>query len=104
MEYVFTLKAGRKTIPVVEFTDDSYALAGEFLLAERSFLKEITALLQSGEDGKLSGNAFTLTVEGDSAVITNQLTDKTLTVRADELRTLSQDYRDEVRRLRKRKS
>ena len=102
MEYTFKLKAGRKTIPVVEFSDDSYALAGEFLLAERSILKEIASMLDSSEDGSLSGNAFTLSVEGDTAVITNDITDKTLTVPTDELRALAHDYRAEIKRLRKR--
>lgn len=102
MEYTFKLKEGRKTIPVVEFADDSYALAGEFLLAERSILKEIISVLNSGEDGSISGNAFTLSIEGDNAVITNDITDKTLTVPADELRELAEDYRAEVKRLRKR--
>ena len=102
MEYAFKLKTGRKTIPVVEFTDDSYALAGEFLLAERSILKEIVAFLQSGEDGSVSGNAFTLSTEGENAVITNDITDATLTVKTDELRALSEDYLAEIRRLRNR--
>ena len=102
MEYVFKLKAGRKTIPVIEFADSTYALAGEFLLAERSILKEIAALLKSKESGTLSGSAFTLTVEGENAVITNDITDKTLSVPTEELRQLTEDYRAEVRRLRKR--
>jgi len=102
MEYTFKLKAGRKTIPVVEFSDSSYSLAGEFLLAERSILREIAAMLNSGEDGSLSGNAFTLSVDGDTAVITNDITDKSLTVPAEELRVLTEGYRAEVKRLRKR--
>ena len=36
MEYTFRIKEGRKTIPVVEFADSQYALAGEFLLAAES--------------------------------------------------------------------
>ena len=102
MEYTFKLKAGRKTVPVVEFADGSYALAGEFLLAERSILREITAFLNSGEDGSISGNAFTLSIEGDTAVITNDITDKSLSVPTDELRELTEAYRAEVKRLRKR--
>lgn len=102
MEYKFVLKAGRKTIPVVVFTDEAYALAGEFLLSERSILKEIAAFLSSGEDGTLSGNAFTLNVKGDNAVIENDITGMTLTVRTGELRALTEDYRAELRRLRKK--
>ena len=102
MEYTFKLKAGRKTIPIVEFADNAYDQAGEFLLSERSILREITAMLNSGEDGSISGNAFTLSVEGDTAVITNDITDKTLTVPKDELRELAESYLAEVKRLRKR--
>ena len=54
MEYTFRIKEGRKTIPITVFTDSRYALAGEFLLAERSILKEINALLKAEGDGELS--------------------------------------------------
>ena len=47
MEYTFKLKEGRKTVPVAVFADSAYEPAGEFLLAERSFLKQINALLHS---------------------------------------------------------
>lgn len=103
MNYSFRLKEGRKTIPLVVFEDSRYALAGEFLLAERSFLKAITALLQSGESGELSGNVFTLTVSGDESTVYNEETDSTLTLPTEELSQLTADYYEEVRRLRKRK-
>lgn len=103
MEYTFRIKEGRKTIPVVEFADSQYALAGEFLLAERSILKEINALLQNDSDGGLSGNCFTLRLSGTEAEITNDVTGSSLTVNREELKDLAGDYGDEVRRLRKRK-
>ena len=89
MEYTFKIREGRKTIPVAVFAESRYALAGEFLLAERSILKEITAALESDGDGELS--------------ITNEITGSSLTVNKQELKDLAQDYSDEVKRLRKRR-
>lgn len=103
MEYTFKLKEGRKTVPVAVFADSAYEPAGEFLLAERSFLKQINALLQSDEDGELSGNVFTLTLNGDDAEIYNEVTESQLTVSRGELKALARDYSAEVKRLRKRK-
>lgn len=102
MEYSFQLKKGKKNIPVVRFSDSANALAGEFLLAERGILNEITALLQSRTDGRLSGNAFTLHTKGNRVIIVNDITHKTLTVDAYEFRTLAEDYDAEIKRLRKR--
>ena len=82
MEYTFKIREGRKTIPVAVFAESRYALAGEFLLAERSILKEITAALES---------------DGD------EITGSSLTVNKQELKDLAQDYSDEVKRLRKRR-
>ena len=102
MNYEIKITEHKRPLPYVVFEDEKYDLLGEFLLAERSILKEIAALLESKESGTLSGNAFTLTVEGKDAVITNDITDKTLSVPTEELRQLTEDYRAEVRRLRKR--
>ena len=102
MEYTFRIKEGRKTIPITVFTDSRYALAGEFLLAERSILKEINALIQAEGDGELSGNIFTLRLNGSDAEITNEITGSELTVTRDELKALAADYSNEVKRLRKR--
>ena len=102
MEYTFRIKEGRKTIPITVFTDRRYALAGEFLLAERSILKEINALLQNEGDGELSGNIFSLRLSGSDAEITNEITGSELTVTRDELKALAADYSAEVKRLRKR--
>ena len=103
MEYTFKIREGRKTIPVAVFAESRYALAGEFLLAERSILKEITAALESDGDGELSGNIFTLKTSGENADITNDITGSSLTVNKQELKDLAQDYSDEVKRLRKRR-
>ena len=84
MEYTFRIKEGRKTIPIAVFADNRYALAGEFLLAERSILKEINALLKAEGDGELSGNIFTLKLNGRDAEITNEITGSELTVTRDE--------------------
>ena len=74
----------------------------EFLLAERSILKEINALLKAEGDGELSGNIFTLKLNGRDAEITNEITGSELTVTRDELKALAADYSAEVKRLRKR--
>ena len=103
MEYTFKIKEGKNTIPIAVFADSQYALAGEFLLAERSILKEITALLHADGDGELSGNIFTLKTCGDIADITNEITGSSLTLDKQELKDLAQDYSAEVKRLRKRR-
>ena len=102
MEYRFRLKEGKKTIPVITFENPDFALAGEFLLAERSFLTEILQALQE-ENGAFSGNAFSLEKRDNAAVISNDVTGVALTMDAQELTKLTEDYRAEVRRCRKRK-
>ena len=57
---------------------------------------------QQTADGELSGNIFTLKLNGRDAEITNEITGSELTVTRDELKALAADYSAEVKRLRKR--
>ena len=95
MEYTFKLKEGRKTVPVAVFADSAYEPAGEFLLAE--------TFSEASGISELSGNVFTLTLNGDDAEIYNEVTESQLTVSRGELKALARDYSAEVKRLRKRK-
>lgn len=100
INYRFALKKGRKTIPVAVFENDAYALAGEFLLAERGLLSRFSELLHGEEDGALSGNVFTLTKRGDACILLNNMTEHTLEMPTGDLRKLTDSYRNEVKRLR----
>ena len=100
INYRFALKKGRKTIPVAVFENDAYALAGEFLLAERGLLSRFSELLHGEEDGALSGNVFTLTKQGSLCILSNDMTECTLEMQTDDLRELTDSYRNEVKRLR----
>ena len=100
IDYRFALKKGRKTIPVVLFEDDAYALAGEYLLAERGLLSRFSELLHGEADGALSGNVFTLTKQGSLCILSNDMTECTLEMQTDDLRERTDSYRNEVKRLR----
>ena len=100
INYRFALKKGRKTIPVAVFENDAYALAGEFLLAERGLLPRCSELLHGEADGALSGNVFTLTKQGSLCILSNDMTECTLEMQTDDLRELTDSYRKEVKRLR----
>ena len=64
---------GKRIVPVVVFEDESYSLLNEFLLAERSFRRELLSLvnevdLNMSQSESFSGNAFSLEIGASSSM------------------------------------
>ena len=84
-------------VPVVLFEEARYALAGEFLLAEaRSFGPEIAAALAA--PGTFAGNAFRLEIGPERTCVINDITGRECEVSTAEMRTLTADYLETLRR------
>ena len=97
IQYEIKSTGGERPVPVVVFEDEGNALLGEFLLAERSFRREILSLinevdLKMSERESFSGNAFTLEADSRSCTITNDLTEAELTVATADFKQLLLDY------------
>ena len=62
MNYEIKITEHKRPLPYVVFEDEKYDLLGEFLLAERSFRRDILAVANddagSEESADFSGNAF----------------------------------------------
>lgn len=80
IKYKIRTVNSRRKFPEVVFEDEKYALIGEMLLAERSFLPQLLealdSVLKSDDTGNASfaGNAFSLFIAGDYTKITNDIT------------------------------
>ena len=97
MNYEIKITEQKRPIPYVVFEDEKYDLLGEFLLAERSFRREILSLtndvdLGSSESESFTGNAFTLELTKDTCKITNLDGDRELEVTTKEFKALLLDY------------
>ena len=71
LKYEIKAMQGKRIVPVVVFEDESYSLLNEFLLAERSFRRELLSLvnevdLNMSQSESFSGNAFSLEIGKDT--------------------------------------
>ncbi len=88
---------GKRIVPVVVFEDESYSLLNEFLLAERSFRRELLSLvnevdLNMSQSESFSGNAFSLEIGKDTCKITNDTDDRELEVATADFKQVLLDY------------
>ena len=97
MNYEIKITEHKHPVPYVVFEDKSYDLLGEFLLAERSFRREILSLtndvdLGMSESECFSGNAFTLEINKDACKITNDNDSRELEVTIKDFKAVLLDY------------
>ena len=76
MKYEIKISEQKRPFPYVVFEDEKYNLLGEFLLAERSFRREILSAtnevdLGMSESESFTGNVFTLEITKDVCKIIN---------------------------------
>lgn len=105
MKYKVRTVRGKHPLVEVVFEDEQYALAGELLLAERSFLKEmIVALdkvLHSGGAAAdtFSGNAFSLGITCETTKITNDITSEEAELPTADLLKMTKAYKKQYDKL-----
>ena len=97
LKYEIKATQGKRIVPVVVFEDESYSLLNEFLLAERSFRRELLSLvnevdLNMSQSESFSGNAFSLEIGKDTCKITNDTDDRELEVATADFKQVLLDY------------
>ncbi len=97
MNYEIKITEHKRPLPYVVFEDEKYDLLGEFLLAERSFRRDILAAANdvdpgSEESADFSGNAFSLEINRDTCRITNDLDGRELELPTSEFKAVLLDY------------
>lgn len=97
MNYEIKITEHKHPVPYVVFEDKSYDLLGEFLLAERSFRREILSLTNDVDLGMtesecFTGNAFTLEINKDACKITNDNDSRELEVTIKDFKAVLLDY------------
>ena len=107
MNYEIKITEHKHPVPYVVFEDEKYDLLGEFLLAERSFRREILALtnevdLGSSEAEIFTGNAFSLKLTKDTCTITNDGDGRELEVSTGEFKAVLLDYIYKLREIKVR--
>ncbi len=79
MKYKVKTVRGKHPRVEVVFEDETYALAGELMLAERPFLSELIKQLDrvlhntDAPTGNFSGNAFSVYITPETCKITNDI-------------------------------
>jgi len=97
MNYVIKISEHNHPVPYVVFEDKAYDLLGEFLLAERSFRREILSVtndvdLGISEKESFVGNAFTLELTKDTCKITCDSDNRELEVGTKDFKAVLLDY------------
>ena len=102
IEYKINVIKGRRLLPSAEFEDEKYALLGEFLLAERSFLRKAAEFLKTSSK-RISFNVFSLEKSDGSIIINNDVSGKSLTVGREDFAEVLNAYREKARELKSKK-
>lgn len=97
IKYEIKLTQNQRPVPVVVFEDEKYSLLNEFLLAERSFRREVLSAVNNvdlgmAESESFSGNAFTLVIDGETCKIINDTDDRELEVPTAEFKKILLEY------------
>lgn len=97
MKYEIKITEQKHPVPHVVFEDEKFDLLGEFLLAERSFRREILSAtndvdLGMSESESFTGNAFSLEISKDNCKITNDGDGRELTVGTEDFKAVLLDY------------
>ena len=105
IKYEIKATQGKHPVPTVIFEDEKYSLLNEFLLAERSFRRELLSLvnevdLNMSDSESFTGNAFSLEIGKENCVITNDADDRELELLTAEFKKILLDYIYAVRELR----
>ena len=105
MKYEIKISEHKRPVPYVVFEDEAYNLLGEFLLAERSFRREILSVtnnvdLGMSEAESFSGNAFTLEISKNTCKLTNDGDGRELEVATQDFKAVLLDYIYALREIR----
>lgn len=97
MNYEIKITEHKHPLPYVVFEDKKYDLLGEFLLAERSFSREILSItndvdLGMSESESFTGNVFTLEINKDTCKITNDSDGRELEAATKDFKAVLLDY------------
>ena len=97
IKYEIKLTQNQRPVPIVVFEDEKYSLLNEFLLAERSFRREVLSAVNNvdlgmAESESFSGNAFTLVIDGETCKIINDTDDRELEVPTAEFKKILLEY------------
>ncbi len=105
MNYEIKISEQKRPVPYLVFEDDKYDLLGEFLLAERSFRREILSItndvdLGMSDSESFTGNAFTLDIAKETCKITNDSDGRKLEVATADFKAVLLDYIYALREIR----
>ena len=97
MNYEIKITKHKHPVPYVVFEDEAYSLLGEFLLAERSFRREILSITNNADLGfseseSFTGNVFSLDINKDACKITNDSDGRELKVTTRDFKAVLLDY------------
>ena len=97
MNYKIKMTERKHPVPYVVFEDKKYDLLGEFLLAERSFRRDILSITNDVDFGmseteSFTGNAFTLEINKDICKITNDSDNRELEVSTEDFKAVLLEY------------
>ena len=105
MNYEIKITEHKHPVPYVVFEDEKYDLLGEFLLAERSFRREILSAVNDVDPGaseseSFTGNAFTLEINKDTCKLADSSGERELEVNTKEFKAILLDYIYTLREIR----
>lgn len=97
MNYEIKITEHKHPVPYVVFEDESYNLLGEFLLAERSFRREILSVtndvdLGMSESECFTGNIFSLEINKERYKLTRDSDGEALEVATKDFKAVLLDY------------
>ena len=105
MKYKVKTLRGKRALVTVEFEEERFALAGELMLAERPFLRQIIRELENtranGNHGSFAGNAFSLSIAPDRTASENEVNGASVTVPTDDLLKLAKAYQKQYESLKR---
>ncbi len=98
IKYKIRLSKTKKPYPIIEFSNHTNAPIGSFLLAERAMISQIIAALtaeseESDDPLSISGNVYTLTVDGDNSTITDDIAETDFECPTQDLREIALAYK-----------
>ena len=97
IKYEIKATSGEHPVPIVVFDDEGYDLLGEFLLAERSFRREILSQINEvdlnlSEKECFTGNAFTLETNKSTCKIISNINGGELVLDTADFKQILLDY------------
>ena len=95
MKYKVKTLRGKRALVTVEFEEERFALAGELMLAERPFLRQIIREL---ENTRANGNHGSF---AEQTAIENEVNGASVTVPTDDLLKLAKAYQKQYESLKR---